>query len=73
MVALFQRVAQIDRQHLAARPALVAAIGRLSGVPSLVSGPVTIVAALGVTHWLAKGMVADGFPSCALLKKVLAN
>ena len=37
---------------------VVAAIGRLSGVPSLVSGPVTIVAALGVTHWLAKGMVA---------------
>ena len=29
---------------------VVAAIGRLAGVPSLVSGPVTIVAALAVTH-----------------------
>lgn len=37
---------------------VVAAIGRRAGVPSLVSGPVTIVAALGVTYWLARGMVA---------------
>jgi signal transduction histidine kinase len=37
---------------------VVAAIGRRAGVPSYVSGPVTIVAALGVTYWLARGMVA---------------
>lgn len=37
---------------------VASAIGRLAGVPSLVSGPVTIAAALAVTHWLAKGMVA---------------
>ncbi len=37
---------------------VVAVIGRLAGVPGLVSMPVTIVAALGVTQWLARGMVA---------------
>lgn len=37
---------------------VVDTIGRLAGVPSLVSVPVTIAAALGVTQWLARGMVA---------------
>lgn len=37
---------------------VVAAIGRRAGVPTLVSGPVTIAAALAVTHWLARGMTA---------------
>lgn len=36
---------------------VVAAIGRRAGVPTLVSGPVTIAAALGATRWLARGMV----------------
>jgi two-component system sensor histidine kinase BaeS len=38
--------------------AVVAAIGRRAGIPSLVSVPVTIAAALAVTQWLARGMTA---------------
>lgn len=38
--------------------AVVAAIGRRAGIPSLVSVPVTIVAALAVTQWLSRGMTA---------------
>lgn len=35
--------------------AVVSALGRRAGVPSLVSVPVTMVAALAVTWWLARG------------------
>lgn len=38
--------------------AVVAALGRRAGVPSLVSVPVTMVVALAVTQWLARGMTA---------------
>ena len=38
--------------------AVVSALGRRAGVPSLVSVPVTMVAALAVTWWLARGMTA---------------
>ncbi|HET7802392.1 MAG TPA: HAMP domain-containing protein, partial [Humibacillus xanthopallidus] len=38
--------------------ALVAQIGDRAGVPTWLTLPVTIVAALGVTQWLARGMTS---------------